>query len=96
VLSAKHGVLGLEDVANSYECCLHGMSELEKLDWKRVVKRFVMGKVADGFTPVFICGSDYHSDLPGEKFLPSSGIGEQMRFMRQFLNRRKGLNVLRD
>lgn len=87
VLSAKHGLLKLNDVVESYDRKITDLSPDEKKAWRtKVIER-----LGDSW-PKLLCGKSYADGLPGEKIMPSVGIGKQMQFLRWLL-KRKGLGV---
>lgn len=89
ILSAKYGVLELQDRIEPYEQTLKKMSKQQKKCWNDMVIRQLMYKNVD-FTQkaVFLCGDLYASglsDLFTDKELPMSGMkfGERLKFMKE-------------
>ena len=96
VLSAKYGVVALDQMVESYDLKLSDLSREELLKWKRRVLQFVRREAEKGFSIEFVCGRVYSDGLPGKNLLPKVGIGKQMRFMRQQMKPRGLLDVPRD
>ena len=93
VMSAKYGILSLDREVESYDLKVTNLSSNAYNRWKQKIRKFVLDKKQDGFTPVFICGKSYYDDLPGIKVLPVMGIGKQMQWMRGILSQGKGFGL---
>ena len=91
ILSAKYGVLGLDQVIESYDFKLSELNREEMVEWKRRVLRFMNQWIKRGFRIEFVCGRIYSDGLPGENLLPRVGIGKQMRYMCWQIKMKKGL-----
>lgn len=82
VLSAKYGILALDDVVESYNISLHDLSSEQQGRWRDGIRKFVDKEVIGRkMTPVLICGDLYSRTLPGINVLPKSDIGFQVQFM---------------
>ena len=86
ILSAKYGVLELDDVVDPYELTLNKMKEQERKRWAYNCYNQLKNKGIDfDEKAIFLCGSNYrkylmkmfkNSDAP----LKSLGIGNQLKF----------------
>lgn len=89
ILSAKYGVLELDDVIEPYEKTLNNFSEREKKFWAyKCFKQLKKKKVDFKEKTVFLAGNNYRKYLM-RKFsdvetpLKGLGIGEQLKFLKE-------------
>lgn len=86
ILSAKYGVLELDDIVGPYELTLNKMTEYERKVWAyKVVKQCEQKGVDFTERAVFLCGENYRKYVM-QKFknaeapLKKLGIGQQLKF----------------
>jgi hypothetical protein len=87
ILSAKYGLVQLNDVIEPYDKTLNNMSKKERLEWAHMVYNQICNTSIDfNDKTVWLCGSKYRTDLL--KYFPNSecplegmGIGKQLSFM---------------
>lgn len=86
ILSAKHGVLELNDIISPYEMTLNAMTEKERKMWAyRVVKQCEAKGIDFSEKALFLCGNNYRKYVM-QKFsnaeapLSQLGIGKQLQF----------------
>lgn len=88
ILSAKHGVLALEEVINPYNETLNGATKQYKKDWSDKVKKQLSDRGIEGDF-YFYCGRNYHTYLTGTKVLEGvGGLGKQLEWITNKLKRR--------
>lgn len=87
ILSAKYGLLELNDIIDPYELTLNHMSEKERKRWAYDVCMELQRKNVDyDEKAVFLCGTNYRKYLM-QKFpnhevpLEGMGMGKQLRFL---------------
>jgi hypothetical protein len=86
ILSAKYGVLELDEIISPYEQTLNAMTEKERKIWAyKVVKQCEEKGVDFTEKAVFLCGKNYRKYVM-QKFKSSSaplskmGIGQQLQY----------------
>ena len=87
ILSAKYGVVDLNDVIEPYDRTLNTMTKVERIEWSDMVHDQLVDLNVDFHQPtVWLCGTRYRTDLI--KYFPEStcpfeglGIGYQLSFM---------------
>ena len=95
ILSAKYGLLSLEDYIEPYNLTLNTFSKRQKEDWNNKVKKQLSEKHIDNEKAVFLCGKNYYLGLLDyfqEVELPLSnckGMGLQLAFLKSLLNNEK-------
>ncbi len=86
ILSAKHGVLTSRDRLRAYDQTLSKMTKAQRSEWRKGVNQYVKEHVlAEGKTPVYVCGSLYYESLPGIPLLPRTSMVKQMQWMRNVI-----------
>ena len=88
ILSAKYGLVGLEDEIEPYDTTLNTMPALERRDWSRRVLK-ALGTVADLHTDLFtiLAGKRYREGLVSHMSkvdipLEGLGIGKQLQWLK--------------
>lgn len=90
ILSAKYGVLELNQVIEPYDLTLKNMSKLERAAWYRKVSNQMLEmKIPQPF--VFYTGHLYNDPFAGIKPLNGLGLGQQLQY---FTERLKGDKLL--
>lgn len=93
ILSAKYGVLHLNDIVSPYDKTLKKMNKKEKEIWENnVIKSLKKEKIDFNEYTIWLCGKEYRKNLI--KFFPNSsfllekygGIGKQIQYMKNNLN----------
>lgn len=86
ILSAKYGVLELDEIISPYEQTLNAMTEKERKIWAyKVVKQCEIKGVDFTEKAIFLCGNNYRKYVM-QKFKSASaplselGIGRQLQF----------------
>lgn len=94
ILSAKYGLLGLDDYIEPYNQTLNDMHEEERKRWAYKVCRQCESKgISYDEEAIFLCGNNYRKYLM-QKFNKSSAplgdmrIGEQLKFYKNNVNRK--------
>ena len=94
ILSAKYGLLGLDDYIEPYNQTLNDMHEEERKRWAYKVYRQCESKgISYDEEAIFLCGNNYRKYLM-QKFKKSSAplgdmrIGEQLKFYKNNVNRK--------
>ncbi|MFW6326755.1 MAG: DUF6884 domain-containing protein [Bacteroidota bacterium] len=77
ILSAKYGVLHLDDNIDPYDYTLSQMSIEQYMEWVNKVK-IQLKRYNPPF--VFLTGSLYHKEFEGEKPLLGKSIGKMLQF----------------
>ena len=93
ILSAKYGLVQLNDIIEPYDKTLNNMSKKERLEWSQMVYNQMCNANIDfNENTVWLCGSKYRADLL--KYFPNSecplegmGIGKQLSFMTKELQK---------
>ncbi len=90
ILSANHGLLGLEDVIEPYEQTLNTMKDAQVRAWASRVLEQMRGKVAAGDQVVFLAGEKYRKYLmqhfvSAQVPMQGLGIGRQLAFLKHAL-----------
>ena len=89
ILSAKYGVLELDDVIDPYEQTLNHMKEPEKKKWVSMCLEQLKTKGTDfGEETTFLCGNNYRKHLINYFRNPNVplmgfGIGQQLSFYKK-------------
>lgn len=91
ILSAKYGLVGIDDIIEPYDVTLNSMGAAERRAWAKNVLEALRGRTSlaeDQFT--FLAGDRYRADLvPHLRHvaIPMAGlrIGEQLQFLSQRL-----------
>lgn len=91
ILSAKYGLVGLDDVLSPYDLTLNRMTRPERLEWAEKVKRQIKEKGLIG-SFWFFAGERYSEFFEGKKPLQGLSLGRQLRWFNERL-RVKGFNV---
>lgn len=92
VLSAKHGLIGLEEVIEPYNLTLNKMSKKERIDWAERVLRGLRKEVdLEKDKIVFLAGKNYREYLLPEIKnysipLQGLGIGKQLKCLKEALD----------
>ena len=87
ILSAKHGMISLQDEIEPYDLKLTDLSKNEKKQWNEKVTE-QMKSLSDR-KKIFICSVQYHKFFDGIKLLPTIGMGYQMQWMKNIINPKK-------
>ena len=88
ILSAKYGLLELEDEIENYEMTLNDFSKEEKIKWSEMVYEQMKNKIDDSDELYFYVGNNYREYLlPMLKNnwnvpLNGKGIGEQLQYFK--------------
>lgn len=89
ILSAKYGLLKLDEIICPYEKTLNGLSEYEKKKWAyKVFKQFIDGGGNNNEPCMFICGKNYRKYLmqkfPNAKApLKDLSFGNQLKWLKE-------------
>lgn len=92
ILSAKYGVLELDDFIEPYELTLNSMSEMEKKTWaEKVITQLNQKNIDFNEFTVFLVGENYRKYLISffpKKEIPLEGlpIGKQLEWYTKQLN----------
>ena len=88
ILSAKYGLLDLNDKIENYEMTLNDFSKIEKVEWSVMVCNQLETKVDDSDDLYFYVGNNYREHLlpllSNKCFVPleGKGIGEQLQYFK--------------
>lgn len=89
ILSAKYGLLELEDIIEPYELTLNAMTEKQQKLWAyKVIKQCRQKNIEFSEKAIFLCGKNYRKYIIN-KFntanapLKNMGIGRQLQFYKQ-------------
>lgn len=90
ILSARHGLLGLEEIIEPYEQTLNTMKDKEVRAWAGRVLEQMHGKVGAGDEVVFLTGEKYRKYLlphfiNAQVPMRGLGIGRQLAFLKHAL-----------
>jgi hypothetical protein len=94
ILSAKYGVLELDDLIDPYEKTLNEMKEPEKKKWAFMCLEQLKDKGTDfDEETTFLCGINYRKHLINEFRNPNVplmglGIGQQLSFYKKHIEER--------
>lgn len=97
ILSAKYGVLELDDVIDPYEQTLNDMKEPEKKKWASMCLEQLKAKGTDfDEQTTFLCGNNYRKYLINHFQNPNVpliglGIGQQLSFYKKILEKGNSL-----
>lgn len=86
ILSAKYGLLELDDIIEPYELTLNTMTERQRRAWAcKVIKQCKQKNIDFTERAVFLCGNNYRKYLmrnfpKAEAPLKNMGIGKQLQF----------------
>ena len=86
ILSAKYGLLELEDVIEPYELTLNTMTQSQQKIWAyKVLKQCQQKNIDFNERAVFLCGNNYRKYLTrkfnkAEMPLKNLGIGKQLQY----------------
>ena len=86
ILSAKYGVVELDDIINPYELTLNRMKEEDRKKWAfNCYKQLVSKNIDFNEKTIFLCGNNYRKYLmrmfkDAEAPLKKLGIGKQLKF----------------
>lgn len=87
ILSAKYGLLKLDDKIEPYEETLNKMSKQQRLEWANRVRE-QMGLLGLFENFVFFCGKNYHEHFEGLKaFDGLPGIGYQLQYISNLIKK---------
>ena len=88
ILSAKYGLLELNDSIENYEMTLNNFSKVEKVEWSVMVCDQMENKIDDSDDLYFYVGNNYREHLlpllSNNCFVPleGKGIGEQLQYFK--------------
>ena len=88
ILSAKYGLLELEEEIENYEMTLNDFSKVEKVEWSVMVYNQMENKIDDSDDLYFYVGNNYREHLlpmlSNNCFVPleGKGIGEQLQYFK--------------
>ncbi len=88
ILSAKYGVLDLEEEIKNYEMTLNDFSKVQKVEWSVMVYNQLENKIDDSDNLYFYVGNNYREHLlpllSNNCFVPleGKGIGEQLQYFK--------------
>ena len=88
ILSAKYGLLELEEEIENYEMTLNDFSKVEKVEWSVMVYNQMENKIDDSDDLFFYVGNNYREHLlpmlSNNCFVPleGKGIGEQLQYFK--------------
>ena len=88
ILSAKYGLLELEEEIENYEMTLNDFSKIEKIEWSVMVCNQMENKIDDSDDLFFYVGNNYREHLlpmlSNNCFVPleGKGIGEQLQYFK--------------
>ena len=88
ILSAKYGLLELDDLIDTYDKTLLHMTKRERTDWYNMVKNQMINKgINFNSKTIFLCGAKYREgiiDLFSDYEIPTEhmGIGKQLQFFK--------------
>ena len=88
ILSAKYGLLELEEEIENYEMTLNDFSKVEKIEWSVMVCEQMENKFDDSDDLYFYVGNNYREHLlpllNNNCFVPleGKGIGEQLQYFK--------------
>ena len=88
ILSAKYGLLGLEEEIENYEMTLNDFSKAEKVEWSVMVYDQLETMIDDSDDLYFYVGNNYREHLlpllSNNCFVPleGKGIGEQLQYFK--------------
>mgnify|MGYP001211452285 FL=1 len=87
-LSAKYGVLDLEEEIKNYEMTLNDFSKVQEVEWSVMVYNQLENKIDDSDNLYFYVGNNYREHLlpllSNNCFVPleGKGIGEQLQYFK--------------
>ena len=88
ILSAKYGLLELEDEIENYEMTLNDFTKVQKVEWSVMVCDQLETKIDDSDDLYFYVGNNYRQHLlpllSNNCFVPleGKGIGEQLQYFK--------------
>ena len=88
ILSAKYGLLELEEEIENYEMTLNDFSKVKKIEWSVMVCKQMEKKFDDSDDLYFYVGNNYREHLlpllKNNCFVPlkGKGIGEQLQYFK--------------
>ena len=88
LLSAKYGLLELEEEIENYEMTLNDFSKIQKIEWSVMVYDQLENKIDDSDDLYFYVGNNYREHLlpmlSNNCFIPleGKGIGEQLQYFK--------------
>ena len=94
ILSAKFGLLDLEDTIENYEMTLNDFSKDEKIKWSTMVHEQIKNKINDSDDLYFYVGNNYRKHLlpmlNNNYYVPleGKGIGEQLQYLKNNMERK--------
>jgi cytoplasmic iron level regulating protein YaaA (DUF328/UPF0246 family) len=89
ILSAKYGLLDLEDMIEDYDMTLNDFSKSQRIEWSDKVYEQVQPRIDDNDTLYFYVGQNYREfllPLLKNTFhipLEGLGIGQQLKFFKE-------------
>ncbi|AYV94728.1 DUF6884 domain-containing protein [Fusobacterium necrophorum] len=95
ILSAKYGLLELDDYIESYDLTLNNMSNDSRKKWTcKVLKQLQEKNITKEDRIVFLCGKKYLEYLAvyfknNEIPLKTMGLGERLRFLKKEIMKRR-------
>lgn len=94
ILSAKYGLLNLNDIISPYDLTLKKMNKKEKNIWEnKVINQCKNNNINFNDKTIWLCGKEYRKNLINyfpNSYLPladKGGIGNQIKFMKNFLEK---------
>ena len=92
ILSAKYGLVKLDDIIQPYELTLNNMNKRQRQEWSyKVYKQLVREGINFDEKAIFLCGKKYREFIirkftNAEAPLKNLGLGEQLKFYKERLN----------
>lgn len=87
ILSAKYGLLDLNEEIEPYELTLNNMSISEQKKWAYKVYKQIESKIGLEYEFYFFCGKNYRKyllpKLKGKELLKNLSFGNQLKFYKQ-------------
>ena len=91
-MSAKHGVLNPNKKIDPYNYSVTNMDKDEREKWYRKVKAQMKRLGIWSLSKIFVCGKLYQGPFKGKNVFPRGlGMGDQMRFLKRKMDKRKTL-----
>lgn len=93
LLSAKHGVLDLDEKIECYDKTLNNMDYEEREKWSKRVASELNEKYSKNDTLFFLCGKRYYElvtdylEIPYQILMEGMGIGERLHWLNKKLDR---------
>ena len=100
ILSAKHGLIGVDKLVEPYDMSLNNFNAFERGHWARRVESQIYDLSIDYDNIIFLAGKNYREPLGSflpyktEQPLKGLGIGEQKQFIKNALDNRKPMPII--